>query len=45
VEIGNFSTDLLDNQGSVKYNKDVDNLTVFQMEYENDSVDNRFHRS
>jgi hypothetical protein len=39
VEIGNFSTDLLDNQGSVKYNKDVDNLTVFQMENKNANLD------
>ena len=42
VEIGNFSTDLLDNQGSVKYNKDVDNLTVFQMENKDANLDSRF---
>ena len=30
VEIGNFSTDLLDSPGSVKYNKEVSNLTTYQ---------------
>jgi len=28
-EIANFSTNILDNQGSVQYNKEVSNLTVF----------------
>ena len=28
-EIANFSTNLLDNRGSVQYNKEVNNLTVF----------------
>lgn len=35
VEIGNFSTDLLDNRGSVKYNKTGENVTVFQVENKN----------
>ena len=42
VEIGNFSTDMLDNRGSVEYNKGVDNLTVFQMENKNANMDSRF---
>ena len=42
VEIGNFSTDMLDSRGSVEYNKTVDNLTVFQMENKNVNLDSRF---
>ena len=42
VEIGNFSTDMLDSRGSVEHNKTVDNLTVFQMENKNVNLDSRF---
>ena len=31
-EIANFSTNLLDNQGSVRYNKEVSNVTMFTFE-------------
>ena len=31
-EIANFSTNLLDNQGSVRYNKEVSNITMFTIE-------------
>jgi hypothetical protein len=31
-EIANFSTNLLDNPGSVRYNKEVSNVTMFTFE-------------